>query len=153
MSEKTKETTGYLINAFSIALFFYLSFTLNVPDIVHFLKYVGWVLLVFGSGLIVLAIIALVRNQGKGLIEKGIYGVVRHPMYLGAILMYLSFPFFLPHWLLLVIASINIAVVYRFILLGEQQNISKFGDDYRRYEETVPRINLLVGIFRRIQSK
>jgi len=153
MKQKTKETIGYILNGLSIALFFYLTFTLDVPDFLRPLRYFGWVLLGCGMGLVVFSIAALVSNQGVGLIEGGIYGLVRHPMYLGAMLCFSSFFFFLPHWLILLISFANIAVVYWFILQGEGQNITKFGDAYRRYMETVPRINLLAGIFRRIQSK
>ncbi|MEJ2560660.1 MAG: hypothetical protein P8186_31445, partial [Anaerolineae bacterium] len=79
--------------------------------------------------------------------------VVRHPMYLGAMLLFLSWIFFLPHWTIVLISAVNIAIVYGFILQGERQNIARFGDTYRRYMETVPRINLLAGLIRRLQSK
>lgn len=144
---------GYIINGSSVALVIYLMSTLDVPDSLRPLRYSGWILLGFGIGLVVLSIVAFVRNQGAGLIERGIYGIVRHPMYLGAMMCFLSYFFFHPHWLILLISSANIAIIYRFILQGEQQNITKFEDAYKRYMETVPRINLLAGIFRRLQSK
>ncbi|MBN1303346.1 MAG: isoprenylcysteine carboxylmethyltransferase family protein [Anaerolineales bacterium] len=153
MKQKTKDTIGYIVNGFSIALFIYLVSRLDVPDYLRPLRYFGWMLLGFGIGLVVLSIAVLVRNQGAGLIVRGIYGIVRHPMYLGAILCFLSYFFFHPHWLILLISFGNIAVVYWFILQGEQQNITKFGNAYKRYMETVPRINLLAGIFRHLQSK
>ena len=71
-------------------------------------------------------------------------------MYLGAMVLFLSWIFFLPHWIIVLISSVNIAIVYWFILQGEHQNITKFGDTYRRYMETVPRINLLAGLIRRL---
>jgi protein-S-isoprenylcysteine O-methyltransferase Ste14 len=74
-------------------------------------------------------------------------------MYLGAMMAFLSWIFFLPHWIIVLISSVNIAIVYWTILRGERQNIAKFGDAYRRYMETVPRINLLAGLIRRLQSK
>ena len=144
---------GYIINGSSVALFIYLMSTLDVPDSLRPLRYSGWILLGFGIGLVVLSIVAFVGNQGTGLIERGIYGIVRHPMYLGAMICFLSYFFFHPHWLILLISSANIAIIYRFILQGEQQNITKLEDAYKRYMETVPRINLLAGIFRRLQSK
>jgi protein-S-isoprenylcysteine O-methyltransferase Ste14 len=153
MVQKTKETIGYIVNGLSIALLFYLMFTLDVPAVWPPLTYLGWILFVLGIGLVVLSIVTLVRNQGSGLIEHGIYGLVRHPMYLGAMLLFLSFFFFQPHWLTLLISLMNVAIVYWFILLGEQQNLSIFGNAYQRYMQTVPRINLLAGIFRRMQSK
>ena len=153
MKQETKETLGYVVNGLSFALFFYLASTLDVPDVSPLIKYLAWILLGSGLVLIVLSITTLVSNRDVGLIEWGIYGIVRHPMYLGAMLLFLSWIFFLPHWIIVLISSVNIAVVYWFILQGESQNITKFGDRYRRYIETVPRINLLVGLIRRLQSK
>jgi len=112
MKQKTKETLGYIVNGLSTALFIYLVFTLDVPDFLRPLRYFGWILLGFGIGLVVLSIVALVSNQGAGLVERGVYGIVRHPMYLGAMLCFLSYFFFHPHWLILLISSANIAVVY-----------------------------------------
>jgi protein-S-isoprenylcysteine O-methyltransferase Ste14 len=153
MKQKTMETLGYIVNGLSIALFIYLVFTLDVPDFLRPLVYLGWILLGCGIGLVTLSIVALVRNQGAGLIEHGVYGLVRHPMYVGAMLCFLSYFFFHPHWLILLLSFVNVAVIYWFILQGEQQNITKFGDAYRRYMESVPRINLLAGVFRRLRSK
>jgi protein-S-isoprenylcysteine O-methyltransferase Ste14 len=51
------------------------------------------------------------------------------------------------------ISAVNIAIVYWFILQGERQNITKFGDAYQRYMESVPRINPLAGLIRRLQGK
>jgi protein-S-isoprenylcysteine O-methyltransferase Ste14 len=153
MKQKTLETIGYIVNGFSIALFIYLVSTLDVPDFLRPLKYLGWILLGIGISLVVLSIAALARNQEAGLIKRGIYGIVRHPMYLGAMICFLSYSFFHPHWLVLLVSAANIAIVYWFILQGETQNITKFGDVYRRYMEIVPRINLLTGISRYLQSK
>lgn len=153
MGSKSMERLGYLINAVSIGLFFYLSFVLDVPDIVRLTMVVGWGLLILGGLLIALSVIALARHRSEGLIEDGIYGLVRHPMYLGAILMYLSFPFFVPHWLLVALAVINIAIVYAFILQGETINREIFGEAYERYQENVPKVNILAGILRRISDR
>jgi protein-S-isoprenylcysteine O-methyltransferase Ste14 len=144
---------GYIFNGLSIALFFYLASILEVSDSWLALAYLGWIFLGLGVALVVLSIAALVSKRGTGLIDQGIYALVRHPMYLGAMLCFLSFFFFLPHWFIFVLSFANIAIVYRFILQGDQINVAKFGNAYRRYMETVPGINLLAGIFRRIQSK
>ena len=153
MDNKTKETAGYLINAISIGLFFYLSSVLDVPDLVRSTRYIGWFLLILGGLLVALSAITLSRHREAGLIKDGVYGMVRHPMYLGAILMYLSFPLFVPHWLLVVLAAINIAIVYAFILQGETINREKFGDEYERYRANVPKMNILAGILRRISDR
>ena len=149
----TKETFGYIVNVLSFALFFYLASTLNVRYVSPPIKYLAWILLGFGVVLIVLSIATFASNRNAGLIEWGIYGVVRHPMYLGAMVLFLSWIFFHPHWVIVLISSVNVAIVYWFILQGERLNIAKFGDTYRRYMETIPRINVIVGLIRRRPRK
>ena len=153
MKQKTKEVFGYVVNGLSFALFFCLASTIDVLYVWPPLKYLAWILLGLGVILILLSISTFVRNREAGLIEWGIYGIVRHPMYLGSMVLFLSWIFFHPHWIIVLISSINIAIVYWFILQGERQNITKFGDTYSRYMKTVPKTNLFAGLIRRLQSK
>ena len=153
MKQEIKETFGYVVNGLSCALFFYLASTLDVLYVSPLMKVLAWFLLGFGVVLIVLSIATFASNRKAGLIEWGIYGIVRHPMYLGATVLFLSWIFFQPHWIIVIISSVNIAIVYWFIVQGERQNIAKFGDAYRIYMKTVPRLNLLAGMFRHIQNK
>lgn len=149
----TKENLAYIVNIFSFALFFYLASTLEAQIDSPLLKYLAWFFLGTGIFLIVLSIAAFVSNREAGLIVGGIYGTIRHPMYLGAMVLFLSWIFFLPHWIILLVSMINITIVYGFILQGEAQNITKFGDPYRHYMDAVPRINLIAGLMRRLRSK
>jgi protein-S-isoprenylcysteine O-methyltransferase Ste14 len=151
MKQETIEILGYAVNGLSLALFFYLASALDVFYVSPGIEYLAWLLLSLGLVLIALSIATLASHQEAGLIEWGIYGIVRHPMYLGAMVLFLSWIFFLPHWTIILISSVNIAIVYGFILQGERQNITKFGDPYRRYMESVPRVNLLAGLIRRLQ--
>lgn len=153
MNQKTKEILGCIVNGLSFPAFFYLASTLDVPDALSPARYLGWILLSFGVVLVVLSIATLIRNRKTGLINWGIYGIVRHPMYLGAMILFLSWIFFLPHWIMVLISFVNISIVYWVILQGERRNIDKFGNAYQRYMETVPRINLLAGLIRRMQSR
>ena len=153
MKRKIVETLGYVVNALSIALYVFLVPILDVPQFLYPLRHLGWLFVAPGIVLIALSIVALVRNKEEGLIEGGVYGMVRHPMYLGAMLCFSSFFFFHPHWITLVISLVNLPIIYLFILQGEEQNIARFGEEYERYMEAVPRINLLAGIFRRLQSR
>jgi len=148
MKQKIMETIGYIFNGFSIALFIYLQSIIKISDSLQYISYVGWILLFAGVVLIVLSIISLVRNKGAGLIDHGVYKLIRHPMYVGAMLCFLSYFFFCPHWSILLISSANIAVIYWFILQGEEQNIIRFGDTYNHYMKNTPRANLLTGIYK-----
>ena len=147
------ETLGYIVHVLSFASFFYLASTIDVLPRSPTIQFFAWILLCSEIILILLSIVALSRYRGEGLIEKGIYGIVRHPMYLGAILLFLSWIFFCPHWSIILLSAVNITIVYRFILQGERQNITRFGDAYQHYMESVPRINIFLGLVRRLQGR
>lgn len=97
MRQNIKETLGYIVNGISIAAFFILGFILDVSHPYPIVTYIGWILFGFGIVFIAVSTYTLISNRGKGLIDWGIYGIVRHPMYVGAILLFLSWVFFLPH--------------------------------------------------------
>ena len=147
------ETLGYIVHVLSFASFFYLASTVDILPLPPTIQFFAWALLGSGVVLIVLSIVALSRSRGEGLIERGIYGIVCHPMYLGAIVLFLSWIFFCPHWSIILISAVNITIVYAFILQGERQNINKFGDVYEHYMESVPGINIVMGVVRRLQGK
>jgi protein-S-isoprenylcysteine O-methyltransferase Ste14 len=153
MKHKPLETVGMAVNGLSIALFFYLASALGAPYAPPAMRYLGWLLFGVGLTLIALSVVTLMANREAGLIDRGVYGVVRHPMYLGAILLFLSWVFLLPHWVVLLISLTNAVIVYWFILQGERSNVAKFGDSYRRYMETVPRVNLFAGLLKILQGK
>jgi protein-S-isoprenylcysteine O-methyltransferase Ste14 len=153
MKNRLSEPVGLVINGLSIALLFYLAITLDVPEVPLLLRYLAWLLFAMGLILIVLSVMTLASSRDAGLIDRGLYGVIRHPMYLGAILLFLSWIFFIPHWIVLLVSLVNSAIVYWFILQGERKNIAKFGASYRRYMETVPRVDIVAGLLRILRGK
>jgi protein-S-isoprenylcysteine O-methyltransferase Ste14 len=72
------------------------------------------------------------------LITRGIYGVVRHPMYASQWLWVIAQPLLLQNW---VAGWLNLLVFIPFYLLRvkaeEQLMIEQFGDQYRAYMEKV----------------
>lgn len=137
---------GLIINSFSIVGFFFLSFTFESPSSWHIFNYAGLILFASGILLIVTSTITLLRNRGKGLIDWGIYRFVRHPMYVGAMMLYLSWVLILPQWYTLLLSFVNIAIVYWFIYQEDRKNVKLFGSKYEAYRERVPRANILSGI-------
>ena len=123
-----------------------------------FLTYAGWILLIFSVVVILLAGGEFRKKGGapkgesivhtKVLVDSGIYSVVRHPQYLGFILFVLALVLMSQHWLSVISGMLGSALFYKDILREEQMSVMKFGDDYKRYMEIVPRMNLLVGIIR-----
>jgi len=153
MQQKAKETFGILINGFTIAIYFILLAVLDVPPAPKILPLVGLILLVTGIAFIILTIITLSRKHTDAVISSGVFALVRHPLYLGAIFLYLAMVCFLPHWLMLILAIVNILYIYWFMAIEEQKNREKFGSEYAHYMQSVPRANLFAGILRLLQNK
>ena len=153
MKHKLLEPAGLVVNTLSIASYFFLANALHLSDVPPAVGYIAWMLFAAGFILILLSAATLVANRGAGLIDRGIYGVIRHPMYLGAILLFLSWIFFLPHWIVVLVSVANSAIVYWFILQGDRKNIAKFGNAYRHYMKQVPRINLVAALYRILRGR
>jgi protein-S-isoprenylcysteine O-methyltransferase Ste14 len=153
MQNQTKENLGYIINGLTIALYFFMLFNVDVPPELAFLQYGGWILFTAGIALIILSFVALLGPHPKPVIEHGILSVVRNPMYLGSIFVYLAMAFFMPHWIMVTISVVNALIIYWFMFLEEQVNLEKFGDDYARYMQSVPRANLFTGFIRLTHNK
>ena len=128
-----------------------------------FLVYAGWILLVFSVVFILLAGGEFRKMGGapKGksivhttvLVDSGVYAVVRHPQYLGFILFVLALVLMSQHWLSMISGVLGSALFYKDVLREEQMSVEKFGDDYKRYMEWVPRMNFLIGILRLLRQR
>lgn len=152
MYKKRLEYLGYFINGLSIVLYFLLLPVLPTDSAASVaLAIPGLLMFAAGIGLVVSSTITLAKHRGEGLYTRGIYSLVRHPLYLGAMLLYIAFTFFCPHWIMLILSTVNTVIVYVFIQQGDRQNRVKFGSSYDEYSRQVPQINLITGIWRRIQ--
>ena len=124
------------------------------PNNIKVLFYIGWIFWIVGITLIILSYYHIFFRKVKVLIDSGIYGVVRHPMFLGGILgIFVTSIFLYQHWLFVIIGIPGIASWYLISREEERLNIEKFGDDYRLYTQKVPRMNLLVGIIRLVRRR
>jgi protein-S-isoprenylcysteine O-methyltransferase Ste14 len=57
------------------------------------------------------------------------------------------------HWLVAMAGLIMSALFYGELVEQEKRLQVKFGDDYKRYMQKVPRINLLVGFIRLLKRR
>jgi len=89
----------------------------------------------------------------EALVDTGIYAFVRHPLYLGWVLMYLVVLLFNPNWILAGVGILGVACVYGFTRQEEQLLVERFGESYRRYMQRVPRFNLPAGVIRRLVDR
>jgi protein-S-isoprenylcysteine O-methyltransferase Ste14 len=73
-----------------------------------------------------------------GVVKEGVFGIVRHPIYLGAILLYLSL-WVLSLSLIVLLIWIVIVTFYYFISKYEEKLLlGRFGKDYVEYQKDVP---------------
>lgn len=137
-----------------------LSWFLTRPTAVRALWYVGWAVWVCGAILIILPLIMIYgRSKSKGwidiipIVDSGIYSLVRHPLYLGWLLMYVVVIFFGQHWIPLVMGIAGMACVYLISVQEDMRLAVSLGDDYVRYMQKTPRMNILLGLVRVLQRR
>lgn len=128
------------------------------------LFYGGWVVFALGVLFFLSSLLSFSKRgkpaEGRGLmyttvlVESGTYGIVRHPQYLGMVLMLCASMLVSQHWSFAVIgATLIVSMFAKWIRDEEEHLIAKFGDDYRRYMEKVPRMNLFLGIIRLLRRR
>ena len=75
-------------------------------------------------------------QEGQKVIDTGLYGVVRHPMYLATLLMFLPMPLVLgSFWGLIPFAIYPVAIIIRII--NEEKVLSEGLDGYSEYRKKV----------------
>jgi len=126
------------------------------------LFYVGWMVLVVG--LLLFPSFLYFKKRGEVargrslmcttvLVDSGTYAIVRHPQFLGAALLPCASILISQHWLTAIIGVPIIVLMSIFVQMAEKGLVLKFGDDYKRYMQRVPRMNLLLGIIRLLRRK
>jgi len=79
--------------------------------------------------------------SGHRLITTGAYGVVRHPVYLGALLIWIGLPLAFTHVTTFALAVLYVIPGYLLYLRSEEaMMLASFGDEYREYQRQVPRL-------------
>ncbi|MDY6918163.1 MAG: isoprenylcysteine carboxylmethyltransferase family protein [Chloroflexota bacterium] len=86
-----------------------------------------------------------------GLVDTGLYGLVRHPLYLGVIVMFIAAILVGQSWPVAAVTVPGIAVMYWSMFLEERWNRQRFGDEYVGYMQRVPRVNIFAGIIRMVR--
>jgi len=82
---------------------------------------------------------------GTSLAASGMYGVVRHPIYLSFALVILALMLISQHWLSVLLGLPWMAYLYLSMLGQERINLQRYGEAYRAYMAEVPRLNVVLG--------
>jgi protein-S-isoprenylcysteine O-methyltransferase Ste14 len=105
------------------------------------LHIISWVLLIFSIYPVVAGYL-LLKRKGKPdsnfentsvLVKAGIYGYIRHPLYLSIFLLGTGVMLKDPGSVQIVLGIINLIAIYITSKIEEKEMIAKFGEDYRVY--------------------
>ena len=128
------------------------------------LEYTGVALYVFSGWIFGMLPVIEFRKKGrvkKGksyiqttkLVDTGVYSIVRHPQFTTFIIWAIAAMLLFQHWIIIILGIPIIPLTYIDLLRADKRLIEKFGDDYKRYMQKVPRANFLLGIIRLLQRK
>ena len=87
------------------------------------------------------------------LVDTGIYSIVRHPQYISFILFGIAGMLLFQHWIIILLGIPIIPLIYIDLIKADTKLIKKFGEDYKKYIQKVPRANFLLGILLYIKRR
>jgi protein-S-isoprenylcysteine O-methyltransferase Ste14 len=102
---------------------------------------ISWVLLTISAYAVITGYL-LLKRKGKPdsnfentslLVKSGIYGYIRHPLYLSVFLFGTGVMLKDPGLIQLILGTINLIAVYFTARIEEKEMIAKFGDEYKEY--------------------
>jgi len=146
---------GLFIAVIILGLTSFDSFMLKRAGIIY-LQYISIVFFLIGIFLIVSSFVSLKRigkpttgleNTTK-MINKGIFKILRHPLYLGLSLFTIGFLFAYQLIALIIIGFIAVILFYIASRVEDSYNIKKFGSGYKEYMKKVPMWNFVLGMIR-----
>ena len=117
-----------------------------------FIYYVGLAILISGVLLIIASLLSfdlfefigikqIAKRSAKledNLNTKGLYMLVRHPLYLGFILLFSGLFLFQPNMNILIVSSVSIAYTFIGGYLEEKRLAVQYGTAYTEYQRTTP---------------
>jgi protein-S-isoprenylcysteine O-methyltransferase Ste14 len=145
--EHTAGDTGQLILACIFAVVWivdtsFLNWTTFVNSYVPlYVRIPCGVLLLSFAGILArkgLSIVFGEKREVPGVIREGVFRIVRHPVYLGEILLYLGLIMLSISLAALAVWIVAVVFLHRISRYEERLLLDRFGDDYKRYMGEVP---------------
>lgn len=119
---------------------------------------IGWVLLLPGFILSILPITTLSTHgqvpegddwyETRIVVRAGLYGICRHPIILGSMILSISLTLIIQFWLSTLITAITVLLLIDVAIMEDNNNVEKLGSDYFTYRREVPRFNVFLGMYR-----
>ena len=161
MIKKSLLTSGIILTAAFVGQIL-AAWLLYKPQANALVINLGWIMIMFSAifgWLPIFTFRARGKIEGRSyinttvLVDSGVYSIVRHPQYLAGILINIGLSLITFHWLVIVLGILAGVITYLNTFDEEEDNLDKFGEEYRVYQEKVPRLNFLLGLYRLAQRK
>jgi protein-S-isoprenylcysteine O-methyltransferase Ste14 len=124
-------------------------------QIIGYILYIPSAFLVFGS-------IIQLKHKGRSkagtalaphgttvVVDTGIYGVIRHPMWLGMVIWSIALVLVFQSILSIVLGAVAVVCFRMGAIKEDEFNIKEFGDAYREYMKKVPMWHVFRGLRKR----
>jgi protein-S-isoprenylcysteine O-methyltransferase Ste14 len=82
------------------------------------------------------------------LVDRGVYRVVRHPQYLGYMLLAAGFTLHSQQFVAAILGVAAIGLFYLHTLREERFLVERLGGEYEVYQSAIPRFNFVAGLYR-----
>ena len=139
---------------------FILMVVLNRATVIIPLVLVGVLICILAFVLWIVAVIAL-KKYGSipvggnymsttSVVNRGIFGLVRHPQYLAYMFMGIGVALISQDWIIIGLSAVSI--IFLFLGIDEEERflVRKFGNHYKEYMTRVPKINLIARVKKRL---
>ena len=89
---------------------------------------------------LVIGLLNLATTPVNELVTRGVYGISRHPLYFGEVLVGISIGIACLSWVFLLLATAKFLLIHYYVVGAEEPFlIEKYGDTYREYMNRTPR--------------
>ncbi|MGB9729242.1 MAG: methyltransferase family protein [Thermoprotei archaeon] len=112
---------------------------------------VSIIMIVIGLTLVIGGWINIYKKKDI-LVVNGFYSYVRHPQYLGLMIILTGFIIQWPTFLTLIMYPVLLFSYYRQALREEEDLIKRFGSNYLVYASRIPRFNIIKGLLLRMKG-
>jgi protein-S-isoprenylcysteine O-methyltransferase Ste14 len=125
----------------SVFILVLLNFRVWFSNPFSILQIISWVLLILSLYVVITGYL-LLKKKGKPdsnfentsiLVKSGIYGYIRHPLYLSIFLLGTGVALKDPRLSQIALGTINLIAIWVTARIEEKEMIAKFGDEYRVY--------------------
>ncbi|MBK7134583.1 MAG: isoprenylcysteine carboxylmethyltransferase family protein [Bacteroidales bacterium] len=125
----------------SVFILFMLNYGVWFVNPLSLNQIISWILLTISLYAVTTGYL-LLKRKGKPtinfentslLVTSGIYGFIRHPLYLSVFLLGTGVMIKNPEPVQLILGAVNLVAVYITAKIEENEMIAKFGDEYRQY--------------------